>query len=101
VVVAEDTGYPASTDAANAYRFHVADRTYHAAFAAAGATAAGVRLARYVVSNPAPVPVAIAVTLSGGWQAAESWSDLVEPMDTRIGYPSQIAAQTMGRYVVF
>jgi hypothetical protein len=75
-----DSGYPGFGARNSAYPYKIVDGTYGALFNAGDFTTFGavqqVRLARLVVTNPEPQPVALDVSgLAGGtWSMTETWS---------------------------
>lgn len=76
--VQADGTYATLPDAMGAHRYRLADRTYHRLWdtSEVNFTNGNVRLLRYVVSNPAPYPVAVTATFGGSsdaWTARERW----------------------------
>jgi hypothetical protein len=78
--IAVDSGYPGSGARNSAYAYKVADGTYGTLFNGGDFTTFGttqqVRLARLVVTNPEPQPVALDVSgmATGTWTMTETWS---------------------------
>jgi hypothetical protein len=70
-----------SFDSSSTYRHLLSDGSYASMFPYLGT----VKLARYIVKNPAAVPVAFKVTGSGAWQANEIWADGVAALPTNLG----------------
>lgn len=77
LAIVEDTGYAAVDDLRGTRHYRIATGSYSALFDAtylATTCADGqVRLLRYLVTNPAPVPVAFHLTPSGTWSITETW----------------------------
>ena len=78
---AEDTALSSSSfDSSSTYRHKLSDGTYASMFP----DSTTVKVVRYVVQNPAPVPVAFKVAGSGSWTAYETWADAVAPLPTNL-----------------
>lgn len=75
VVALKDTAYPSRKDPNSEYVFTLAGGAYAGMW---GGTSP-VRIARYVVHNPAPVPVRVAVSASGDWTLTERSQEVVAP----------------------
>lgn len=75
VYVAEDTSYGAYGDAKSAFPYYVGDQTYTLLWNSPNRFLNGrVRLVRYILTNPAPVPVAASAIFSGSWDVTETYS---------------------------
>jgi hypothetical protein len=76
VAVIEDVAYAAAGDPKSTFMFPVSAASYASLFDPSGQAFLPdkqVRLAKYVVTNPWPVPVAIDLPVSGGWTINETW----------------------------
>lgn len=73
LVVLEDNGFATRGDPNSEYAFAVSNGTYGAMWGGS----APLRLARYVVHNPAPVPVRLSLATTGDWAVTEDWRDAV------------------------
>lgn len=72
------TAYPAANDPWSIYPYRTANNTYSPYFDPANPTLGTIgqaRVVRYVVRNPATVPVAIAATVTGSSTRTESWKN--------------------------
>lgn len=79
LTIVEDAGYPATNDPRSTYPYLASAADYATLGTTAttvfGTTDKHVRLVRYVVSNPGPLPVAIdAIAVSSAWRLSESWA---------------------------
>jgi hypothetical protein len=71
--IAEDTAYGGYGDTKSAFPYYIADQSYSQLWSAAARFPNGqVRLVRYILSNPTPVPVAVSGSFSGTWTATET-----------------------------
>jgi hypothetical protein len=80
LVVEEDLAFSTYADVKSTYPYRLANNTYATLFdpAAPPFYDAKIRLVRYVLKNPAPVPVAVRTSVTPGagpsWTARETWS---------------------------
>ncbi len=77
---AEDTAYPTYNDARSTFAYTLAGNTYSTLWNSI-ATAffdGQIRLVRYMLANPTPVPIAVSAAFvqdpGGSWRAAERWT---------------------------
>jgi hypothetical protein len=87
LAVVEDTTYPAANDPRSTYPYTLSGNSYAKLFDAttpAFAAEQGVRLVRYLVSNPYSVPLAISEP-DGQWHAEETWQDTIQSASS-LGY---------------
>ncbi len=85
---AEDAAIKSSSfDGSSTYQHPLSDGAYSSMFP----EATSVKLIRYVLRNPALVPVAFRVSGSGSWAANETWADGVAPLPTNLGFNSYTA----------
>lgn len=78
LVVLEDNGFATRGDPNSEYAFAASNGTY----AGMWGGSAPLRLARYVVHNPAPVPVRLSLATAGDWAVTEDWREAVaQPKD--------------------
>ena len=77
LAIAEDPAYATYRDPWNTHPYSVANSTYMQLWDPGHFSGRNVRLLRYVVTNPAPEPVALTVTYQqaagGSWKTIESW----------------------------
>ncbi len=75
VAVVEDTQYAARQDPNSEYGYSLARGTYPGMWGGQG----NVRIVRYVLHNPAPLPVVVNVGTSGSWSLSEKWHTVLAP----------------------
>jgi len=95
----EDTPYASAGDAKSTYPYTLANGDYAVLYDPAALTAflpeGEVRLAHYIITNPAPVPVAVGVSLpGGGWSSSETWPAVNQSMSNTVTY--QIVPNSYG-----
>jgi len=95
----EDTSYASAGDMKSTYPYTLANGDYAVIYDPASLTPflpeGEVRLAHYIITNPAPVPVAVGVSLSGGaWSSSETWPAVNESMGDTVTY--QIVPNSYG-----
>jgi len=77
LAVTEDTAYPTYGDKWSTYPYLLANETYGQLWNPSTFYGGNVRLVRYIVTNPAPEPVALSVSYqqaaNGSWSMVESW----------------------------
>jgi hypothetical protein len=77
LAISEDTAYPSQSDPRSTYPYAISNGLYSNLFnpdPAGFLPEEQVRLVRYLVSNPAPASVALALpSIPGGWSVVETW----------------------------
>jgi len=109
LAITEDIAYPAAEHTDSTYAYHLADDTYATMWSSLGDPQLFpsnlVRLKRFVISNPAPVvvPVAVAYGQDGGgsWRAVETWVrfDVREPGSEVLNTPNLATAFTLDGFI--
>jgi hypothetical protein len=89
LAVTEDTTYAELLDPRSTHYYRLANSTYTGLFDPLNTTLAseGVRLVRYIVTNPAPTPVAVSLPVVGStWAISEAWTAKSDPYPTGATY---------------